>query len=379
MLSTNCHPPTNYHEDCFNVTAQHVRRKPEDKVTYTKELMLEYQGTEFLLGQGGELRINGIVVSPIAAVLPSGVNILFNGKDLVLWTDNGLEIRWDGINRAEITVSPDFHGQLSGLCGNYDITRSNDWIMPNGTQATNPEMFGDSWIVDETGCKTEEANPCQDFADVPFAEDLCYIIKDPEGPFQECNKYVDPELYYDACVYDACATLPDEDVICADIAVYAEACRQAGHPPDSWRSDDFCPLPCPDPAYYSPCAPECPETCAGYSEGPLCDSCREGCVCPAGFVWDDYECVPKEHCGCLHEDHYYSIGDSWITDYCMERCSCLANMTVQCEPNMCHPDAYCGIANGTRTCICNPGYDCLTKFWLSFRILFVSRLRLGLG
>ncbi|XP_072033077.1 zonadhesin-like [Amphiura filiformis] len=237
--------------------------------------------------------------------------------------------------------------------------------MPNGTQATSPEMFGDSWVVDETGCKTEEANPCQDFGDILLAEDLCYIIKDPEGPFQECNKFVgpellyhaiNPELYYDACVYDACATLPDEDVICADIAVYAEACRQAGHPPDSWRNDDFCPLPCPDPAYYSPCAPECPETCAGYSEGPLCDSCREGCVCPAGFVWDNFECVPKDQCGCLHEEQYYSGGARYVNEDCSEVCSCHEGK-LNCTQYGCSEFADCKIQNGVRDCYCQKGYS----------------------
>ena len=51
---------------------------------------------------------------------------------------------------------------------------------------------------------------------------------------------MDPAVYYDACVYDACETLPDDDVICEDIAVYAEACQYADYPPENWRMEDFC-------------------------------------------------------------------------------------------------------------------------------------------
>ena len=84
MLSTNCHPPADHlHDNCFNVTAQNTKRKPEDIVTQTKEVVLEYQGVEYLLGRGGELRIDGVLVSPISVIPPSGVNFLFNGNDMV--------------------------------------------------------------------------------------------------------------------------------------------------------------------------------------------------------------------------------------------------------------------------------------------------------
>ena len=66
-------------------------------------------------------------------------------------------------------------------------------------------------------------------------------------------------------------------------------------------------LPCPSTAFYSPCAPDCPETCLGQRTGPYCDGCREGCVCPPDHVWDNYECVPREQCGCVYDDQYYSV------------------------------------------------------------------------
>lgn len=66
---------------------------------------------------------------------------------------------------------------------------------------------------------------------------------------------------------------------------------------------------CTSPAYYSPCAPDCPETCYGQSNGPYCDSCREGCVCPPDHVWDNYECIPRENCTprCLYDEQYYWV------------------------------------------------------------------------
>lgn len=55
------------------------------------------------------------------------------------------------------------------------------------------------------------------------------------GAFSGCHDYVDPNLYYDTCVYDLCITLPDEDLVCNNYHQYADACRDAGGQPGSWR------------------------------------------------------------------------------------------------------------------------------------------------
>ena len=92
MLTTNCHHITDQHQDCFNLTAEHVRKKPTDKVTYTKELKLSYQSSVYTLGQDGELWINGVLMSPNAVILPSGVEIVFNGKNMVSTCTVGLKV-----------------------------------------------------------------------------------------------------------------------------------------------------------------------------------------------------------------------------------------------------------------------------------------------
>ena len=51
-----------------------------------------------------------------------------------------------------------------------------------------------------------------------------------------CDSFVDPQPFYDACVYDLCASLPDEDYLCDSVAEYAQACRSAGGPVIEWRS-----------------------------------------------------------------------------------------------------------------------------------------------
>ena len=55
------------------------------------------------------------------------------------------------------------------------------------------------------------------------------------GEFGSCHDYFDPEVFYDACVYDLCALLPDEEAICSSFACFADACRAAGGMPGPWR------------------------------------------------------------------------------------------------------------------------------------------------
>ena len=56
------------------------------------------------------------------------------------------------------------------------------------------------------------------------------------GPFASCHDFVDPVAYHESCVYDLCATLPEDDVICSSLETYADVCRLAGSIVDDWRA-----------------------------------------------------------------------------------------------------------------------------------------------
>ena len=53
------------------------------------------------------------------------------------------------------------------------------------------------------------------------------------GPFSSCHEYVNPDDYYDSCVYDVCLT--GEEALCASLAQYARACRSKDGAPGRWR------------------------------------------------------------------------------------------------------------------------------------------------
>lgn len=106
-------------------------------------------------------------------------------------------------------------------------------------QAENPSEFGHSWAIDPDACQAPDPeDPCdEESKEYEDALDLCYTLILETGPFRDCHELVDPTPYYEACVYDLCATLPDDDVLCDSLAEYGQACREAGSSPGDWRAE----------------------------------------------------------------------------------------------------------------------------------------------
>lgn len=81
-------------------------------------------------------------------------------------------------------------------------------------------------------------------------------------------------------------------------------------------------------------------------------ACREGCVCDAGFVLSGDTCVPVGQCGCLHEGHYYPLGEAFYPGpQCERRCECGPGGQVSCqEGTACRPYEECRIEDGVQAC-----------------------------
>lgn len=58
----------------------------------------------------------------------------------------------------------------------------------------------------------------------------------PAGPFADCLDVVDSDPYYETCIYDLCAMLPDDSMLCNHFEQYAQACRNSGERPGDWRA-----------------------------------------------------------------------------------------------------------------------------------------------
>ena len=105
-----------------------------------------------------------------------------------------------------------------------------------------PYVFGDSWKAFSSCPSSEEdpIHPC--FANpqrADWARFSCRFIR--ESPFSECHAFVDPEPYYESCLWDSCGCDRggDCECLCTAIAAYARECNEMGiH--IRWRSTGTC-------------------------------------------------------------------------------------------------------------------------------------------
>ncbi|KAL3993489.1 KRAB domain-containing zinc finger protein [Sarotherodon galilaeus] len=167
------------------------------------------------------------------------------GIYIVVTIKPGLVLMWDQKTSLFISISPQFQGQVCGLCGNYDGNSKNDFTTRSQEIVADVLQFGNSWKV-SSSCPNAELirDPC---ASNPYREAWsqmqCSIIM--SVTFKSCRSKVDPGPYFDSCVRDSCAcdTGGDCECLCTAVAAYAKACNKAGTC-IAWRTPTFCPMFC---------------------------------------------------------------------------------------------------------------------------------------
>ena len=97
-------------------------------------------------------QVDGVMV-PVAS-LPyngPGFKITEDDADIVVTLDNGVIIRYDGNHRASVCVPSHCGGALTGICGNFDGNKGNDYRTSTGARVTNTrqnhQIIGKSWIT----------------------------------------------------------------------------------------------------------------------------------------------------------------------------------------------------------------------------------------
>ncbi|CAH1252404.1 ZAN [Branchiostoma lanceolatum] len=332
----------------FNVTTQNVPIPWNPSYSSVREVYVEAHG--FVVGvlQGRAVTVNGRPYSlPISLRTGGLIEVSLTGLFVrVLLANLGVEIFFDGIDRVKVEVPDNYRGQMCGLCGNFNGNTSDDYRTPDGTVVGDWTTFGDSWLTDSDTCMDSAANGrkkrqsgpeltlpsgcSDDLQAAAESADSCGLLKDSNGPFAVCHGTVDPDTYFNTCVFDICALNGNTIALCSNLAAYVDACRAAGVPPFSWRTEERCSEVCPLNSTFSTCASYCPATCRNPNADEQCYlGCGEGCECDPGFLLSGKMCVPEEQCGC--DDgvgRYYIIGERWSEDG--RSCVCEAGNTTTC-------------------------------------------------
>ncbi|KAJ3585357.1 hypothetical protein NHX12_014078, partial [Muraenolepis orangiensis] len=336
----------------FRVVAKNEERgQPE--ASYVRSATVYLPGDVVVtLQKSRRVLLNGRRVrTPLTITEGGGAKVVTSGSYTLLDTSFGLQVKFDGVHHLEVVVPGEYFDKVCGMCGNYNSDPADDNLMPDKKPAKDAIELGNSWKSEgdsDQGCQPDtrpDVRPNCTTEEERVFQALCTSVVLSDR-FARCHPLVPPEAFLENCVYDMCEYDGMQATLCDNVEAYAQACQSAGVTV-SWRNNTFCPMPCDLNSHYSDCTPACPPTCSDlfpiFCHLPP-TTCVEGCQCDAGFVLSDRTCVPLSKCGCVDkEGEYHDVGDSWLTDKCVEQCSCTLGGHVICKAHSCRSNSVCGL------------------------------------
>lgn len=173
------------------------------------------------------------------------LSVMQDGYRVILRTNEGARILWDGVSFLELTVPARMAGQMCGLCGNFNGDRRDDLIGRHGNLLESGQEFGNSWRVGgRRACSILPRDvplqppPCrQDWDSNIRSSKHCAAIQ--SSLFSECHRKVPPDYYFKACRIDMCEC-PGTQCHCEVLTAYARECERAGVRVPRWRESTGC-------------------------------------------------------------------------------------------------------------------------------------------
>ncbi|EFA10333.2 hemocytin [Tribolium castaneum] len=296
----------------------------------TKTVTLRAEGQVIKLKQNHDVVVNGRDVAKvpyqIGNVTIRSVSSIFLQVEL----GNGMQVWWDGVTRAYIDIPANFPEKTKGLCGTFNHNQKDDFLTPEDDIEQSVTPFANKWKTSEKCSDIPDilkTHPCSsNIHNQPTAEKHCQRLK--SELFAPCHWIVDPEPYYQDCLYDMCSCeFKISKCLCPTVAAYAEECSRQGVK-ISWRdSVRECGVHCPAGQKYQVCGNSCTRTCFDVATRPDCrPQCVEGCNCPEGEALDDIgECVPIGECQCHHDGLQFHAGYNEVRPASKgpELCTCI--------------------------------------------------------
>ncbi|XP_053183557.1 IgGFc-binding protein, partial [Scomber japonicus] len=350
------------HLVAFSVNVENVKwnRIMNNKiVSVTKLVSVEVYGLTLVMRHN----MYGVLVNGVFNNIPLNLNdgaveVSREGKHYVIKTNFGLLVTYDLVYHVTVTVPGNYRGKVCGLCGNFNSNPKDDFQLPNNQRTNNVNVFGKSWkvtipnVLCENGCAGNKCPNCSPAQKAVFSKSTyCGIVKEPKGPFADCHSKLDPEPYFNDCIFDVCASNGDDKVLCDSIAAYTFNCHMAGASVKNWRTPSFCPMKCSANSHYEACADVCASSCEGLTEIVQCSTtCVEGCECDDGYLFNGQTCVKDTQCGCYDHGKTYKAGEVVYDEGCNTKCTCNAATGLVCEKHSCPKNTKCMVKKGIRAC-----------------------------
>ncbi|KAK5644463.1 hypothetical protein RI129_005763 [Pyrocoelia pectoralis] len=334
----------------FNIIAENIpctgtveemanMRSDSDLPSCTKAAIIEYGGHIINLNQNFEVIVDGNDIPDLPFTIDDITILSASSTFILVELPNNVQVTWDGLGRLFVDGSATLYGETRGLCGTFNNNKDDDFLTPDGTIEENEVRFGNSWKTDPTciDAKDDIEHPCvRNPKHKAAAQKYCKMIK--SKIFADCQWEVDPETFYQECLFDVCSCeLKLPRCFCPMIASYAAECARHGVNIE-WRTKiKGCGVQCKDGQIYQACGNPCTRTCSQIAKQEDCEpQCIEGCNCPEGQALNDddhMECVPIETCECELDGVKYPAGHRAVKTIKDAQfvCTC-TNVTWNCEP-----------------------------------------------
>ncbi|MEE6482046.1 hypothetical protein FKM82_013131 [Ascaphus truei] len=342
----------------FTVTVQNDVRGNK-AVSFTKVVTLEVYNQTISASKDNrwQIQVNGIQTNLPYYYEMNKIMAYIRGLHVYIKTDFDVTVTFDWNSYAKVILPLSYRNAVSGLCGNNNQDPTDDFIMSNGAKAKRETEFANHWKVGglpdctkgcEGNCPTCKEENKEKYKSVEY----CGIITKTNGPFINCHASINPEPYFNDCVFDTCYFEGQSFAFSSAISIYVSVCQAAGILIQEWRSATFARLLCPPNSHYELCGTGCAPTCYDLSSPVACEpSCTEGCYCNSGFILSGGNCVPLDQCGALYKGIYYEVGEKLYTDdTCTEWCEFRENGQFSCRNMTCSPNELCKVVNGVRGC-----------------------------
>lgn len=151
---------------------------------------------------------------------------------LTIKTDIGLSVSYDWSYHVSVSVPEIYSGSLCGLGGDFNQNHHNDLRTPRGSVVQDPETFGNSWKDSGSPFHCAAVMPLPNCSETELAQyrslAYCGLIRDINGPFQDCQDPTEAQYYAENCVKILCTTQGSRKILCEVLSTYAQRC-QANH------------------------------------------------------------------------------------------------------------------------------------------------------
>ncbi|XP_050971216.1 mucin-5AC [Labeo rohita] len=312
ILTSHC--STSYED--FNIQLRHQVVNSEPTIS---KITMKLQGTLIELAKGS-LGVNGqIVTLPFSS---SEVFIEKMASYILVKAVFGLEAMWNEDDSFMVKLDEKYTNQTCGLCGDFNgIEVYNEFISDGTTMSVS--NYGNLWKMDGPTevCKEDTVPLVENCGDENFCRDIF-----SSSVFNDCRGRVSIDSFVQVCMKDLCHCngTSGSFCLCKSIAEYSRQCVHAGGKPEEWRSEYFCPHPCPESMIHQECGNPCTDTCTNPEIGQVCEHhCIDGCFCPPGTVFDDIHntgCIPQSECSCVLGGKIFASGENY-TSSCRD-CTC---------------------------------------------------------